>query len=306
MRITALIFSVNLLYSCAQDIIPDKKHSAEAILLGTAQDGGIPHAGCECDNCKPLLEANLHSEYVSSLGLIDHKNRQFWIIDVTPDFPRQLYMIKKLAPNYVFSGIILTHAHIGHYTGLIYLGKEVMNSKHIPVYVTQKFARFIQDNDPWSTLIEFQNIKIVLIEPDKEFKLSNNLTFTPILVPHRDELSDTIAIIVNGATKKLFYCPDTDSWKKWGFDAAKFISSIDIALLDGTFYDSSEVKHRNIKEIPHPFIDDSCKLLKGLKTDIRFIHLNHTNPLYNKSKEKEIFEHSGFKIGRKGDRWQLD
>ena len=108
--------------------------NTKAILLGLAQDGGVPQAGCYCPNCDRARRDPTQRQLVACLGLVDHTTGQSWLIDATPDFRVQLHTLHQFAPDCVLAGIILTHAHIGHYTGLIHLGPEVMNVSGMPVY----------------------------------------------------------------------------------------------------------------------------------------------------------------------------
>ena len=71
-------------------------------------------------------------------------------------------------------------------------------------------------------------------------------------------------------------------WDKWDQDISKVIQHTDIALIDGTFYSQGEIPHRDISEIPHPFITETMEHLYLLKKDhknrVYFVHLNHSNP----------------------------
>ena len=124
--------------------------SIEAILLGIAQDGGVPHVGCDCANCNRAWVDPAFRQFVACLGLVDYASRQSWLIDATPDFREQLHALYTLAPGCPLTGIVLTHAHIGHYTGLIHLGREAMGMRDLPVCATPRLASFLRDNAPWS------------------------------------------------------------------------------------------------------------------------------------------------------------
>ncbi|HSG46022.1 MAG TPA: hypothetical protein VLA72_23020, partial [Anaerolineales bacterium] len=120
--------------------------SVEILLLGAAQDAGRPQSGCSCDNCMTAREDPQKVESPSSIAIIHHSEKCFWIIDVTPAFPSQLEMVKEITEDYEFRGLFITHAHIGHYTGLMFLGKEVMNTHEIPVYVSASMGKFLSRN----------------------------------------------------------------------------------------------------------------------------------------------------------------
>ena len=88
------------------------------VVLGIAQDGGAPHAGCEKSCCFELWESG-KKEKVSSIGIVNPLTKQSWLFDATPDFPSQ-YRILTENHNTELVGIFLTHAHMGHYTCLLY------------------------------------------------------------------------------------------------------------------------------------------------------------------------------------------
>ena len=200
-------------------------------------------------------------------------------------------------------GFFLTHAHIGHYTGLMYLGLEAMNSENVPVYAMPKMKSFLEQNGPWSQLVRINNISIQEMSHQKEIKLTPNLKVIPFKVPHRDEYSETVGFKIIGPKKKVLFIPDIDKWEKWETNIIEAISKVDYAFIDGPFYDSEEINYRDISEIPHPFIIESMALFSGLtdeeKRKIYFIHFNHTNPVINpESKEARQIILSGFNIAR--------
>ena len=279
-----------------------KEPSPYIIVLGTIQDAGSPHMGCEKSCCIRLFENPDPNRKVVSIGLVDPLEKKYWLIEASPDFITQCRELKKTSafehpksPD----GIFLTHAHIGHYTGLMYLGKESYNSRHVPVFAMTRMKGFLIKNVPWSQLFKLNNIKINNINHQEEIKLSNNLSITPFLVPHRDEFSETVGFKINGPKKSVLFIPDIDKWGKWNKNLIQEIKNADLALLDGTFYDSKEVNNRNISEIPHPFIVETMALFKeeknSEKSKINFIHFNHTNPLLdsNSAAYKRVKE-SGF------------
>ena len=279
-----------------------KESSPYIIILGTIQDAGSPHMGCEKSCCIRLFKNPDPNRKVVSLGLVDPSEKKYWLIEASPDFItqcRDLKTISKFEHAKSPDGIFLTHAHIGHYTGLMYLGKESYNSRDVPVFAMTRMKGFLIKNGPWSQLFKINNIKINNINHQEEIKLSDNLSITPFLVPHRDEFSETVGFKINGPKKSILFIPDIDKWGKWNKNLIQEIKKADLALLDGTFYDSKEVNNQNISEIPHPFIIETMDLFKeennSEKSKINFIHLNHTNPLLDTSSAafKKVKE-SGF------------
>ena len=291
-----------VLICCAWN--PPPINETSLIILGTIQDGGSPHIGCTKNCCKNLFLNPDKNRKVVSLGIIDPINKKNYLFEATPDLPAQ---IKNLKEHSAFSdketpdGIFVTHAHIGHYAGLMYLGKEAMNAKEIPVYVMPKMKTFLETNGPWSQLVNTKNILLQPLENNQEIILTSIIKVKPILVPHRDEYSETVGYLITGPTKKVLFIPDIDKWEKWDKNIIEMIAMVDYAFIDATFYDGEEINNRNIAEIPHPFIIESMNLFKDLpakeKSKIYFIHFNHTNPVINKdsNQAKEIIK-SGFNL----------
>lgn len=280
-------------------------------VLGTIQDAGSPQIGCTKDCCKDLLENPDPDRMVVSLGVVD-TDGQYYIFEATPDYTRQNDLLRDMGNNQEIktpSGIFLTHAHIGHYTGLMYLGKEAMDAGKVPVYAMPRMSEFLQNNGPWSLLSERNNIAINTLNENESVRFSN-VKVTPILVPHRDELSETVGYRIEGPNKSALFIPDIDKWDKWGEDIIKEVAKVDYAFLDATFFSGEEINNRDISQIPHPFVIESMELFKHLdaseKSKIHFIHFNHTNPIINpKSKEAKQVLEAGFNIAKVYDIFAL-
>ena len=161
------------------------------IVLGVAQDGGAPHAGCLKECCEERWDNPEKHLRVSSIAIVDPKTSETWIIDATPDFASQLNSVS----DNELKGVFLTHAHIGHYTGLIHLGREVMGAKKTPVYAMPRMKQFLETNGPWDQLIKLNNISIQKINDNVLVQLNERLSITPFLVPHRDEYSETVGSV---------------------------------------------------------------------------------------------------------------
>jgi pyrroloquinoline quinone biosynthesis protein B len=283
------------------------------VILGTAQDAGSPQINCYKDCCKDLHNHPDPDRMVVSLGLIDPDNNQKIIFEATPDFPRQLHELQKYCTSQrddVPDGIFLTHAHIGHYTGLMHLGKEAMDAQNVPVYGTQSMCDFLTKNGPWSQLVINQNIKLAQIYEEQAIIISNQIEVIPFLVPHRDEYTNTVGYRIIGPNKSALFIPDIDKWNKWDKNISDEIKKVDYAFIDATFYDGEEINNRDISNIPHPFVIESMKSLEDLsemdKSKVIFIHFNHTNPLLNRGSNayQEVIS-SGFKVAEKGQVYSL-
>ncbi|MBT8221202.1 MAG: pyrroloquinoline quinone biosynthesis protein PqqB [Bacteroidia bacterium] len=291
MQWLSILIALNfLLISCQHQIGTEETQNrifspTSVLVLGVAQDAGFPQANCSKSCCNKYYSGKLTKKMVSSIALIDTINRAYWIIDATPDFPEQLRMIKEVlhGPDYQLAGILLTHAHIGHYTGLMHLGREVMGASKVPVYVMPRMKDFLIKNGPWSQLVSLGNIELLELGDEAILNLSHNLKITPFLVPHRDEFSETVGFKIDGVQSRLLFIPDIDKWEKWDKNILELIHRVDYALLDGSFFANGEIPGRDMSEIPHPFIEESITLFGQLDSTSRkkvgFIHFNHTNPV---------------------------
>ncbi|MHC4652562.1 MAG: MBL fold metallo-hydrolase [Planctomycetota bacterium] len=276
------------------------------VVLGVAQDGGAPHAGCQKDCCAERWRDPTKRVHVTCLGIVDPAASACWLIDATPDFPVQL---RRLGDTRL-AGVLLTHAHIGHYTGLVHLGREVMGARSIPVYAMPRLRDFLGDNGPWDQLVRLDNIALRPLAAGEPVELSARVTVTPFLVPHRDEYSETVGFRIDGPARSALYISDIDKWHRWDRRIEDLIAEVDVAWLDGTFYDDAEVPGRSMDEIPHPFITESMQRFEALplsqRSKVRFIHLNHTNPALNAdSAARKTIEAAGFRVADELERFDL-
>ena len=278
-------------------------------VLGISQDGGYPQAGCKKVCCDPAWTDPEKRRYVACLAIVDPQTSQRWIIDVTPDFKDQLHLLDQIFPvddKYGLSGIFLTHAHMGHYAGLIHFGREAMGTKKIPVFAMPKMNDFLKNNGPWDQLVSLENISLHQLTNKGTIRLNDRISITPYLVYHRDEYSETAGFLIEGPQRKVFYLPDIDKWNRGDIIIEDMISLVDVAYLDATFFDEKELPGRNMEDIPHPFIVESMEQFADLensqKKKIHFIHLNHTNPaLIHGSAAAEMIWKNGFKIAEQGE-----
>jgi pyrroloquinoline quinone biosynthesis protein B len=280
-------------------------------VLGTAQDGGLPQIGCYCKNCLRAREDKRFSRLISSLAIADLGEKKFFILDATPDIRIQSdiafdrFTLKKQGRKNSPHGVLLTHAHIGHYTGLMFYGYEAMSTHKMPVYCSSRMKGYLSTNGPWSQLVSLENISTHTLSLEKETFLTPRISFTPFLVPHRNEYTDTLGFIISGEKRKLLYIPDVQSWEAWSRSIVEETRRSDVSLLDGTFYSSEELPGRDLSKIGHPFIKTSLKTLKDVaeegKTKIHFTHLNHSNlALDPEGDARKEVEGRGFGIASEG------
>lgn len=251
----------------------------QLVVLGIAQDAGIPQLGCNESPCKDIREGRRKPERVASLGLVSEKLGLSYLFDATPDMVSQL---GTLNGGHAPTGVFLTHGHIGHYTGLMYFGRESMDARAVPVYGTDRMVRYLTGNGPWSLLVARKNIELRSIKPDNTVRLDGGVSVTPLLVPHRDEFTDTVGYVIQteGQTEghRALFIPDIDQWSRWDRELRPILDSVDLAFLDGTFASIDEVPGRTTADVPHPLIPVTRSLIKGTRAQVWFIHLNHTNP----------------------------
>lgn len=249
---------------------------ARVLVLGTAQDGGVPHAGCACETCAAAREDPALRRCVASIGVVGESGRTL-VVDATPDFPEQVATLaaatgrERIVPD----GLLLTHAHVGHYLGLAFLGREAMDALGLPTYVSERMAAFLRSNRPWSWLTARGHVDLRIVAPEKTFAF-DGVQVTPFPSPHRAEDTDTLGVEVRGPTHRLLYLPDAD---RFGPELVERIREADVALVDGTFWDHGELVGRDFAEIPHPFVKESIEALAGARGEVFFTHLNHSNPL---------------------------
>ncbi len=283
-----------------------------AVVLGTAQDGGYPQAGCKKDCCKGAWDDSTKRRDVASLGIVDPGSGQRWFIECSPSFPRQVRRLDEAHPKLAgkLDGILLTHAHIGHYAGLIHLGREVMGAKGVPVHAMPRMEKFLRTQGPWSQLVGLKNIQLSSMQDGRTFALNKRLRVTPFLVPHRDEFSETVGFRIAGPRQKILWLPDIDKWEKWITPLEKALKDVDVAYLDGTFFANGELPGRDMSKIPHPFIAETMRRLKdqpnAVCAKVRFIHLNHTNPAHNpKGAAAKAIRAAGMRVAEQGERVNL-
>ena len=294
---------------------PPQPATMYLVVLGNAQDGGAPQAGSSA-------EAGWHDpskrRLATSLAIVDDAHQLRWLFEATPDFPAQLQRLDELAPRPgrpkpALDGIFLTHAHMGHYTGLMWLGKEVMGADKVPVHAMPRLAEYLRTNGPWSQLVKLANIELHEMHAGEPV-LEPGFTVTPLLVPHRQEFSEVVGFRIEAGAKKVLFIPDIDSWEQWdalGTRIEDEIAKVDVAYLDATFFANGEIPGRDMSGFPHPFVRHSMERFATLpaaeKAKVRFIHLNHTNQaLWPGTAERAAIEAAGFRVAEEGERLELE
>lgn len=283
------------------------------VVLGIAQDAGYPQAGCRKACCTRVWAAPKERRHIVCLAIVDPMSRQRWLLECTPDFREQLHELDAIAPSkdtLGIDGILLTHAPIGHYAGLVHLGREVMGAHRVPVYAMPRMKRFLENNGPWSQLVTTENIAIRALGDGRPLKLNKRISVTPLLVPHRDEYSETVGFRIRGPNRSAVFIPDIDKWDRWKTKIEDIVREVDVAYLDGTFYANGELPGRDMSKISHPFIAESIQRLASLpkseRNKVRFLHFNHTNPVLDSaSPATENVRAAGHHLAVEGERFKL-
>jgi len=284
--------------------------SSYIFILGNTQDAGVPHIGCEQEFCKNNYNSK-ESYFATSIAVVEPNLEQYTLFEASPDITAQLnYISNSLFERFILpTNIYITHAHIGHYTGLMYLGRESLGANGVNVRVLPKMSDFLKNNGPWGQLVKLNNIDLEEIYFEKTSSIFNNIEIIPLQVPHRDEYSETAGYIIKGKNKMALFIPDIDKWEKWDIDLSQLAKEFDFLLIDATFYDSKEI-NRDISEIPHPLVTETIDLLSGLSLENRnkvfFIHMNHTNMMLDPNSElSKLVTSKGFNIARLGQKLYL-
>ena len=281
-------------------------------VLGIAQDAGYPQANCYAPHCNRAWENVGLRRTTSSIAVVNPSSDSKYLFDATPDIREQLYRLNQDAPDgdYQLAGVFLTHAHIGHYTGLMHFGHEASSSRDLPVYAMPRMHNFLSTNGPWDQLVRYRNIRLEKLENGRDIGLPGGLSVTPFLVPHRDEYSETVGYRIEGLRRTALFIPDIDKWSRWSVDIRALIRSVDYALLDASFFADGELPGRDMSKISHPFVTETMALLDDLtereKARVIFIHMNHTNPLLiDDSPQQAEVVRRGFRVAREGMRLEL-
>lgn len=292
------------------------------VVLGTAQDGGLPQIGCGRECCAAARRDPRRRRLVTSLLAVDPATEVRFLIDASPHLPEQVERAEPFgvpSPTdgrpALFDGIYVTHAHLGHYAGLAYLGREAYGTAETTLHGTTRLLDFLRTNGPWSLLFDAGHLRGEQLrmgsatprprERSARWAGEQALMISAFPVPHRGEFSDTVGFVIDGPNRSLLYIPDIDKWDRWDVPIEDWIRAVDYALLDGTFFGPGELPGRSMSEIPHPFIIESMKRFRRLpeaeRSKIFFTHLNHSNPAADPSSiEADLVRRAGFTVLEEG------
>jgi pyrroloquinoline quinone biosynthesis protein B len=290
-----------------------------AVILGSMQDAGLPHAGCTCPRCTAAFDNPARAEYAACLAIIDNRNAEVhgerergkvYLLDATPDIKFQLNLLAGvLGPHPERQnrlrqpdGIFLTHAHMGHIGGLPQLSKEAMFVHNLPIYAAPALCNLIKETKLWSPLLEELDFRPM--PSGTTVDLGDGLWITAVPVPHRDEWGvGTVAFKIEGPRNSLLYLPDIDSWEQWP-QAEAMLNSVDVTLVDASFYSEDELGGR--APVAHPLVTDTMSRFAHLADKLILTHLNHTNVVLDAGSVAETAVlKAGFRIAQTGSMFTL-
>lgn len=318
---------IGLLGGCRQTLPPGEPFVADpaptdapyVLVLGTAQDGGCPQIGAHHHLAERAWVDPRERRLVASILIADPRSGGRWLIDATPDIKLQTRAARRHPSTRppdgpgrppLYDGVFLTHAHVGHYAGLLQFGREAHGSEGQPTWASPRMGAFLRENAPWNLLVEAGHIRLQDLAAGRAVRLAEDLSITPIEVPHRAEFSDTFAFRIDGPSRSLLYLPDIDKWHLLDPPIEGEIARVDFALLDGTFFADGEIPGRSMADIPHPFIEESLARFGSLpateRDKIRFTHLNHGNPaIDSRGEAAQTVRAAGMHVAREGQVFAL-
>jgi pyrroloquinoline quinone biosynthesis protein B len=275
-------------------------------VLGSAAGGGLPQWNCSCANCLAARAGKIPPQTQSSIA-ISADDQSWFLINASPDLPRQIEMTPALQPqrdpprNSPIAAILLTNADLDHALGLLLMRQQ---PAPIVVYATNETAKTLA----WIDIVlkRFSGIEWRLLEPSpgdsvvplslrervgvRAIALGESVAFQ-----FRDEHSGVSALIapaVGELTEELREAVNTSA----------------IVLFDGTFWSDDELGAvrpgaRTAREMNHlPIRDGSLELLRTSPARRKiYTHINNTNPILTPgSSERRQVEQAGIEIACDG------
>jgi pyrroloquinoline quinone biosynthesis protein B len=236
----------------------------------------------------------------SSIAISGNDDRWF-LINASPDLPRQIESASKLQPRSVslrntpIAGVFLTNADVDHTLGLVLMRQEEMP---LVVYASNETQAALG----WLGLVLQPFGGIEWRTTSGEFpSLGSGIAFRAIELgksiafQFRDEISGA-SVLIAPAVGRV-----TDELR----DA---IHDTDVVLFDGTFWDNDELRAvrpgaRTAREMNHlPISEGSLDLLRQAPARRKiYTHINNTNPILSPgSLERSTVEQAGVEIARDG------
>jgi pyrroloquinoline quinone biosynthesis protein B len=272
-------------------------------ILGSAAGGGLPQWNCACVNCIAARAGKIDPQTQSSIAISGDSDefQNWWLINASPDLPRQIESTKGLQPqrdpsrNTPIAGVLLTNADFDHALGLLLLRQQ---EKSLVVYATDETRTALAWLD--RTLARFCGIEWRNATSDFQ-RLTGSIAFRALELPHSvafhflDEVSGRLVLIapaVGELTREL----------------SEACASSDVILFDGTFWIDDELAAvrpgaRTARDMNHlPILAGSLDFLRQLPARRKiYTHINNTNPIFMPgSPERMQLEQAGIEVARDG------
>jgi pyrroloquinoline quinone biosynthesis protein B len=227
--------------------------------------------------------------------------QSWFLINVSPDFPRQIENTPELQPrgisprNSPISGALLTNADLDHCLGLVLMRQR---ATPLVVYASAKTRAALG----WIDQVLKPFCGIEWQTPAGDFQpLGRSITFRALQLGKsvafqlRDEISGATALVAPAVGEITAELSDA-------------VQRSDLVLFDGTFWSDDELRAvrpgaRRAREMDHlPINNGSLDFLRQSPAHRRiYTHINNTNPIFMPGSSERIeVEHAGIEIACDG------
>ena len=233
--------------------------------LGTGTSQGIPVIG---SNHPVSFSKDLKDKRLRSSILIEYKNLHF-TIDCGPDFRQQ--MLK--ADCEKLDGIIFTHEHADHTSGIDDTRPYFFRQGNIPIYLHERVLNSLKERfayifDPAKRYPGAPNFDVNLITKDSKFQIKD-LTIIPVESMHM-KLPVLGFRIINFA-----YLTDVKTIQKEELEKLK---NLDVLVINALRFD------------PHPShlnVDEAIDIINQINPKMTYLtHISHNMGFHNEVCEK--------------------
>jgi pyrroloquinoline quinone biosynthesis protein B len=300
-------------------------------ILGAASDGGFPSWNCACRNCSEMRNGVLRGKAQTQIAFSPISGVWF-LAGASPDLRAQILAAPELCPSgelpghSPIAGVFLFDAAVASVAGLLHL-RELQNYF---IFATPAVQRIVKNENrifkvldcagqsvQWQSLSGKRRIGCHLSENSGDaptffytaIPLGGNYPEYASEGDPRERPADeaSIGLLLEQANKKLLLAPSISGrHSEW----IKIAASVDVALLDGTFWSDEELiatgrANKTARELDHLPLSGAEGLLAQYPKDARgrkvLIQMNHTNPILDESSdEHRAVVEAGFEIAYDG------
>ena len=233
--------------------------------LGTGTSQGIPVIGSD----HPVsLSKDLKDKRLRSSILIEYKNLHF-TIDCGPDFRQQ--MLK--ADCEKLDGIIFTHEHADHTSGIDDTRPYFFRQGNIPIYLHERVLNSLKERfayifDPAKRYPGAPNFDVNLITKDSKFQIKD-LTIIPVESMHMK------LPVLGFRINNFAYLTDVKTIQKEELEKLK---NLDVLVINALRFD------------PHPShlnVDEAIDIINQINPKMTYLtHISHNMGFHNEVCEK--------------------